>query len=548
MNRKGAIKTYITENMLPTGIAIFQWIITTILKVDKVFFDYDHITFWMLGTKALYLAFLILMWVFIFYSSKKIKSGDAFWKRGFNLFCVYLTIMLGILLIVWPGMWSWDDLWILKNISGYENWCAWQHTLTGAYEDVLLQILPFPGGMILLQNIIISVCVAWSVTKLENVFELGYLKNRIIDYIAKLLPFLLIPVIRYQFSGYRMGLYVQLEMILMVMLICAWKEKKSWNYVDISMFAIIGAIVAAWRSESLLYIPSFIILLYFVKKEVLTKKKKIICILMLCITYFVISFVQKKAMGDSKYSLVSIMKPCVEVVRAADAVKDAEELAAIDRVTSVQVILDNPTMDGEALYWSNECARNKNDDPDDDFTDEEYSEYIKAFIKLSFKYPGVVISERWITFIDGCGATGKTWAYIPDAADLFDSENMSQIAEDTQSRNWIAFKPISKDLRRDFINLIGARRDDGTDIIWLKLIIWNAIIPELILIISWFRYLFKKEWYYWGIVTAILIRMPVVALGEPTAWIMYHLSFYLLGCTYIVYKGLIIYKRKETNK
>lgn len=94
---------------------------------------------------------------------------------------------------------------------------------------MLLQILPFPGGIIFLQNTIISLCVAFSVVKIEKVFGIPAISNPVLDIVIKLLPFLLPPILMYQFSGYRMGIYVYLELVMLVILIGLNKTKSKWG-------------------------------------------------------------------------------------------------------------------------------------------------------------------------------------------------------------------------------------------------------------------------------------------------------------------------------
>ena len=77
----------------------------------------------------------------------------------------------------------------------------------------------------------------------------------------------------------------------------------------------------------------------------------------------------------------------------------------------------------------------------------------------------------------------------------------------------------------------------------LRRIIWNAIIPELVLIYAWMKVCFKKEWYYFGILTAILSKLGIVVLTQPSNWFMYVLSFYLLGYVLAIFWGLSICKK-----
>lgn len=381
--------------------------------------------------------------------------------------------------------------------------------------------------------------MAFVVTKLEIIFNIERLKNNALDIIVKILPFLTPPVLMYQFSGYRMGLYVYIELVMLVMLICSLKDKKEWDLYYLLLFSILCVIVATWRTESFFYIPCICLLVLFIKKAIIPNRRKVLCIAILVIGFLGVNKFQNLALGDSNYKIISLLRPCVELVRTADYEEDAEELACIDKVTDLDVIRNNPTFSGEFLFWNTGCVRNRNDNPYDDYTDEDYSNFLKAFVKLSLKYPKVVISERWHLFLVGSGITGESFCNVPGAAALFDENNGNRAAEVTQTRGWIANSPFFKKTRTTFINVLGIRNNEGKKIEWLSRIIWNAIIPEIILLYAWFKMLIRKEWFWAGTCTAVLIRLPVVALTQPSGWIMYVLSFYFLGYVFLIYAILI---------
>ena len=229
--------------------------------------------------KSLYLVFLLASWSIAFHVFKRIRANDLGYKRGWSVFCVYFLLMMFILLILWPGTWAWDDLWTINGIKNYDSFHAWQHFFTGLYQDVLLQVFPFPGGIILLQNVIVSVCVSFVVTKLEATYNIVRLRNIFLDTILKVIPFLLPPVLMYQFSGYRIGLHIYLELVLLVILICGNREKDEWCWPYTILLGLLSSIVATWRTEAFIYIPCVCVLSWLIKEEVLPKKKKYICII-----------------------------------------------------------------------------------------------------------------------------------------------------------------------------------------------------------------------------------------------------------------------------
>lgn len=478
----------------------------------------------------------MVAWCFGFMVYRKIKAQDANYKRGAQVFWVYFSIMMLLLLILWPGTWSWDDLWTLHDIQHYDDLNEWQHIITGIYHDLMLQILPFPGGVIFLQNVLVSICVAFTVTKLENTFHIRRLKNRIPDILLKIVPFLLPPVLMYQFSGYRMGLYVYLELVMLVMLIAAKQESEEWTWSYTLLFCFLVVIVATWRTESFLYIPFACILLFMMNKNILSTKRKCICVLIVIVGFLGINKWQNYELGDSNYQIISLLRPCAELVRVADYEDNVEEFAAIDKVTDLEVIFNNPTMNGETLYWSTGCVRTRNDNPDDDYTKEDYHNYLKAFIKLSLKYPKVVIAERWNLFISGSGIYGSSPMIINYSANLFEENGGNEVATEMLSSERNVNRPVLKNIRRAVINIFGGKKTDGTDIGIVQRLMWNAMIPMLFLVYAWIELLIRKKWYLWLGCSSLVAKIPIIILTQPSAWLMYLLSFYFLGYVFIVYK------------
>lgn len=531
----------IRENKSPIVIALVQWFLTTVFQIDRLFFTYSKETKIYIGVKILYFIFLVIVWCFLFHVYRRTKERDEIYQRGVYFFSCYLIIVMALLLILWPGTWSWDDLWTLNSIQYYGKLMPTQHILTGLYQDVLLQILPFPGGVILLQNIIISVCVAFSVTKLETSFRIKKLKYKSLDIIIKIIPFLLFPVLMYQFSGYRIGMYMYLELVMLVILICAIKDSEEWHWKYAGLFSVLCVVVSSWRTEAFFYIPFSCLLVFLINKTVLPNKKKIFCVLVILVGFMGINAFQNYFLESNNYKLISLLRPCTELVRVADQEKDAKLLEDIDRVVSLKMIYDNPEINGVNLYWTRKFVHT-------DYTGEDYNAFFKAFLKLSMKYPETVISERWELFIKGSGITGSSTSNVDRAAILFDENNDNNAAKETSSQLWIADTPVFKDMRKSLIYILGGNKSDGTVVVPFKKLIWNAIIPLMLLLFAWIRLLIKKKWYLLILCTAVLIRFPIVVLTQPSSWFMYLLSFYLLGYVYLTFQLLISFSKREEIK
>ncbi|CDD58922.1 hypothetical protein [Clostridium sp. CAG:43] len=531
------------NNQIPLELAFLQWFVTSLLQIDRAFFYYDSETKYFFIVKLGYFICLVFFWKFVLKVYAELKQGNDEYIRGRQIFLVYFTISMILLLIFWPGIWAWDDLYVLQALKTYQSLAPWQHVITGLYQDILLQILPFPGGIILIQNIIISVCVAFSVTKLERIFHIRKVKYRLIDSILKCIPFLLPPILSYQYSGYRIGIYIYLELTFIIMSICIYEGEKEWNYRKLLMFCFLSVIVACWRTESFIYIPFICILFLFVRKEKLSRKKKFLGIMILILGFIGMTKWQKYELGNQNYEIVATLRPCVELVRHADLKKDESELKAINEVLDLEIIYENPEYNGEQLYWSTGCVRTTNDDPSDDFTEIEYKDYLRAFLKLSIKYPKVVINERGRLFLQSIGVIGSSVRNTYISAVLFDDSSNKELIQ-FQENGWLVNRPVYKTLRKYILLILGGVNTDGS-LRPFQSIIWNAVLPISVLCFVWLKLLLQRKWYLWLLCSAIVAKIPIVILTEPSNWVMYFLSFYFLGYILITYGIWMYLSRKE---
>lgn len=521
----------IFRGLLPWILAGLHWCAIGLLHLDRFFFRNQERTelFWI--PKILLLLLLIVGWQFLFHTVRRLRQKDPMYLRGAQIFCVYFPILMVLLLILWPGTFSWDDAITLNVISYYRSFFPEQHILTGLYQDVLLHLLPFPGGMIALQNLLIALCVSFCVVKLEAALGLRRLKNPIADILLKLLPFLLPPVIMYQFSGYRMGLYIFLELTVLVMLLCSEKEAGPWSWGYLLLFSFLAVTVTVWRTEALIYLPFLVVLLLLIPKATLPRLRKAVCIALILCGFFTVTRLQNNSLGSENYQLISLVRPCAELVRDADPEKDARELSDIDAVVSVDVICGQPQRNGEQLYWDGELTRS--------FTAQEYSAFVKALVRLAVKHPGTVLRERWNLFIEGSGITGESWTNV-DTARFFDADYESGAKRVTQTKNWLAFRPIFPRLRKQFVYFLNGRTAQGQETAAGRLL-FNAILPELILAAVWISLLRRRRWYPWLLCSAVLAKLGIVFLTQPSRWLMYVLSFYLLGYVCLTYHIWIRY-------
>lgn len=531
------MKKFFSAYKLPIILACIQWYLCTALQWDRLFFEYDVENSVYLFIKAGYLLVLLIGWCSGAYLYKEYKKKNTYALRGVYIASIYITILLLILLILWPGTWAWDDIIMLSTLKDYQL-APWQHIITSIYQMLLLQILPFPAGIIFLQNIFIGIIVSYILVLTENTFEnFQVVANRFFDTLIKLVPFLFPPVLAYQFSGYRIGLYVFLELLFFVIMITAWKRKEILSAKKLFIFVCLSIIVSTWRTESFIYLPVAALFIFMQKSG--SQKRNLAAIALLFMGAWGVTTLQSNAMhGSENYKVMSTIRQGTELVRHANQEKDKNDLYYIDKVIDTSIVRQNPEVNGERLYWDKNVVRN-------DYSSIDYHEYIRALVSLTYKYPSVVFRERTQLFYHS--------AIRPDVINLTASINLynKDVGKDViqpirnfLDKDWIANKPVFLKARVKLIAAMGRIDKDGHRTKFFKPV-WNCTLPLIIMMMSGIYTILKRRYFLSFCLASILAKLLIVILTSPAPWMMYYLSFYLIGYVILIYGGICLYRERK---
>lgn len=230
------------------SLIISLYIVFISFFLERLWFDMDSLkNHFMIYTVSKILLFgLSFMMCFSF---QKLK------KNGYLSFFVgYTGIMWIMLLLVWPGVWRWDEFWILDG-SRYFIPNSYQHWLTSVLYIASLMILPFPTGVIIVQILLISFLVSFIIKTInENFLHLSNWTKWIL-----LIPFLLFPVIDSNLYPVRCSLYAFAELAFITFLINEiFNRKRDPEYMitpnATGIFCCLSILLAVWRSESIYYL------------------------------------------------------------------------------------------------------------------------------------------------------------------------------------------------------------------------------------------------------------------------------------------------------
>lgn len=512
------------------------------------------------GSKAAFFVFLVVFWRGVFWF---IKKADRTFVKYVS---IYFFIMCILLLLIWPGIWRMDEFGILFEARNtFPNF--WQHYLTSMFYIMALMLFPTPAGVILTQNLVISLIVGWILYKFQKVI----LKERKTSFIyAGYIPFLFFPVLDSNLYPMRMSLYAYLELLLLAKLIFISIERKISRQETIAL-AILSAIVINWRSEAIYYLVALPICFLVLCWKFTDKKVKTRFIILLSIFSLLLMMPQKagEKMGEklydanaNNYQLTSMLLPVVPLIESiymdgalSSYYPESEEVALlklkdkktpdiyrhtcylylIDKVIDVQKAAQaaREGRTGISLYWSEEEFVR-------DYTDEQFAVFQKIYWQLVFEKPEVFLKERLQTFV-------QSKDLLENTTELFTKE---EIPNYEKFRQLFLAKPISDSLRTKVISILEFRDlNQYTKKLCGYSVVYSAIPAMVLECFILLSLLWKRKWGFSLLLASHMAKIPLIFLTAPSRLFMYYYPVYLIG--YVLTTFLVIYyvvTKKDTRK
>lgn len=503
------------------------WAILNVSGIQNAYF-YGGKIIMTIVVKILHLLFVNVITYKIYSLYQNRKNPEA--KNEIIISLICFSVLIILLLLVWPGIWSWDDITILRNAAAF-NLTPWHHFFSGLFQILCLQTIPIPAGVMIIQSLIASLIIGYCVTNISELYSKSK-KTKIVLQIILGLICLFPPLVMYILSGFRMGIYSYLELLLITKMIILYKNKEQATRYDIIKISLLTIIISCWRTEGFYY-PICILLLYLIMGNKIIRKKVAIAVsLVIMIISFSIGKINNLMIGNNEYSLTATMEPVTALVKNSNE-SDKEEIDKINQVIDVQYVLENPEKTGELYYWTTGVVK--------DYSKEQYSDYLKAYLKLALKYPNIAFKSMWNIFVragSGFGEDSKqttknmTANTGGQAVDLFDVSTMANTRWNSISvADLRAKRAINIDVRNSVILFLNGTDSDGKLTI-IHNIFWNFFIPFILIFGCLIYKLVKKDWFMVFLILTVVIRIPIVFVTAPAEYFMYYLSAYL--CTYII--------------
>lgn len=534
------------KRLLAEAAAAVLWCLLT-LATDRLFFRYDWHTpaFFVYKGLFLLLAFAVVHGAVTLV--RNIRRKDPFTLRWLQWMLPYLILTLIVLVIVWPGCWGNDDLDVLRLARTLEP-NSWQHFLTSAVFILCLMFIPLPGGIVLIQTLLIAGVVGCFLAAAETLARERLAQPPARGWFALLyIPFLLPPVILHNMQPFRSTWSTWTELFTVFLLVWWYLRGRRITAGQLAVLTGLGILTASWRSESIYYIAALPVLLAFLAGKKLLRP--VAAVLSCCVLWagtLACNAYSNVLMGEAwVYQRVALTYQAAALVQDADPVEDAEALAMIDPIFDVQKCRDLSNLHGPELRDA--IVRS-----DADLTEADWKACQKGIIQLALKYPGSLLRERLGVFFNTVQQhqvlSNQKLAFATTVLLYTDPPEAMRDSQKDFLYNSIGAWPLNQQFRQDFIMTL-SYRDDGlgvlVDATWWMLPSFALLFAGAVVL------LVRRKWMLFFAAGALAARVPLVFLTAPDTYFMYYLTPYIAGYA-LAAAGLLyavlLHKKKKLER
>ena len=515
-----------------------QWIFTCILTIIFLAFSMGVSKDIVFNTEAkninfyhfILISFAIIIFIISFYLVRfvrKIITGDVFCKKFLKHFLIYLGLMMIFLMLIWPGYWVWDEMFVIYEVQASSVF-TWQSIITQLVFAYSLLIIPSPVGITIIQMIIISLIVAFLNTKVELKF--GKKLYNIIIYIVFLLPAILIN----NLYVLRLQLYTYFLLLLFVTLIFDYLDKRQIGKEKLLLLYLLSAVLILWRSEGMIFIFFIPILMAVTYKNL---RKVYIVGLMLLVNICTYIGYSKIVPSNDKYSLVVFINPLSVMLQ--DDLKGEniqEDLEKINQVFNIELIKENPNYNDIESYWK------YSDTLFQENYQEHKGEFYKAYADILINNPISFLNARFKTFFATNGMNTE-YRELGNFTDYYSKENSTNASIELFLSKFEIMNPINKELKNEIeMFLLGAGKYENT---LIRPVFWNAIPIMIGIFIIMIISAIKKDFIFSILSLSLLAKTAVVFLTAPASYFMYYLPEYICGIVLIVLYIFINFRKEK---
>lgn len=491
-------------------IAFLHWYVT--FFIEKSFFSSSTLEKPVVAIAKLLV--IVCFWQIVFYMVRRYKTETQY-RRYIHFVGAYFTFLMLIMLLIWPGIWFWDDMWLVGQTRYFEL-KAWQHFLSGTFYYCAAFIFPSPISITILQLACISMIIGYFVNAISDVTK----KSKFA--LLSFLPFIIPPIISQDFLVLRATLFSYLILFFLTSILFKHWQRKNLSTLFVFMLSIVAAIMTTLRGEGLYFVLVAPLLFIYLFWSLSSRKQKFLFISsMYCIIFFITS-VQSSILGERdnlRYKLSTYVGPLSSVVLAAKKDNNSDLLKPINEILDISIF---DQLSANDAFWSNKLIKEKY------YTQEGQKKIKRGFIKLALSYPFDLLNDRAALF-------QKTKREKP----FKDVLQPNQVYSDNYNDafiNGIAANYIDENKRNVILEKLDLNKAPT-----LNKLFHNIAIPVYLLLVLFFLLLLSRKFLHAVVILSILPLFILVFFSAPYHFFMYYFSVYLAGYAFFIgYLTIII--------
>ncbi len=499
-------------------------------------------------SKYAYLFLNGTFFVIIFFASlfiinffNKLKVKNEFFARWMKHGLIYFSLMIVILIILWPGHWVWDDYWLVESAKNFQI-DVWHSYFTIMFMSYSLMLIPFPAGILIIQITGISAIFGYLQANISNRFKNKW--TSIFTYIIFLLP----AVILNNLYPMRLTMYTYTGLLFFTIIIFDRLNEKKLTLSKLFGLYILSTLLILWRSEGILFVVFIPIFLFFVYRKQINIKKSLLMFFVFIVTVFVynktLNSIPIIKTHNDKYGLTIFVNPLSIMVQNELKGKNIEEdLKNIDKVFDIEVLKKYSSYTEIPSFWKGQLVK-------ENYLD-HIKEFKKSYINIILNNPISFLKARYKTFVASSGIDENYLAFAPGIADYIYEVDKNKIVNNEMIDNFINdnrfMKPINTDLKANIeVPIIGLNLNTRSHIQIIKLIFWNFMPIIFVLFLLMIYSIIKKYYFMAFICLSFLGRVVIIFLTSPGSYFMYFLPEYII-CSVIILLSIYINRHNKNN-
>ncbi len=457
-------------------------------------------------TKLLVLLGLFLFFEFLAYAFKRPKLLIPF--------VVLVGIYIIGLFVTYPGYYMSDDPIIFSYATRYYP-VYWHNYLTSLFYMVAMSLFPMSAAPVLLSDILYALVFSYIYYRADRIYHSKWCRLLLV---AGILPFTLLGAL----MCFRPAIYAGFFLFYFVYLYFEWKEKAPLTICKLILLSLLTAVLALWRSESLILLPLGIFLIGFAYRNL---RKTLLYFALSVVMFLLVKWPQSVGEANyygSDYLIISTTRP-LSVIVHRDQTYDGweEDIANVSAVTEFGY-LHNDSLSCSAYNRYN-SDHNEGRYTQTGASKELQDAYLKSAFRLILHNLDLYIGERIQLFCVTNGLFNYPTEMVLDLKPVVTTDfHLYAHDRDYGMEMLQAYKRLPLSYHDGYA--LALFQYGGEAFIPMLLLLFGATIVSLV----------RKKWFLFFSFLALIAREAVIFLTAPASFIQYSYPMMYVTAAFIL--------------